>query len=185
MNKKILRNKILNIRNSISLEEVNEKSKKIYDILINSDLYSKSNIVMSYISFKNEVDTFEVMKKILDDNKTLIVPKTTKDFNILPIKIENFNDLEIGNYGILEPKSNKIYDGKMDLILVPGICFDKSKNRIGFGKGYYDRLLKDYYEIIKIGLCYDFQIVDEIETDIFDIKMDNIITNKGFIEEIW
>ena len=101
-------------------------------------------------------------------------------------RISKMEDLISGGaFGIKEPKENienLIDKSNIDLMIVPGICFDKEKNRIGFGKGYYDRYLANENNIIKIGICFDEQVREEyILVDDFDIKMNMVITDKKII----
>ena len=81
----------------------------------------------------------------------------------------------VGDFNILEPQ-NDPYTGGFDLIIVPGVAFDRHGNRIGRGKGYYDRFLCQHLDVKRIGICFDFQLVDEVPTDPLDIKMDEVIS---------
>ena len=89
-------------------------------------------------------------------------------------------ELTTGAFNVPEPKEKKVFDKKIDVVLVPGVAFDKNFNRMGFGKGYYDKFLKEF-EGIKIGVCHSFQLLDEIPSEAHDVKMDVIVTE----EEVW
>lgn len=92
------------------------------------------------------------------------------------------DDMEKGAYGILEPKTvRKADENNIDVILVPGLAFDRNGGRMGFGKGYYDRLLESS-KAVKIGLCYDFQILEKIPTESHDVPMNFVITEKEILE---
>ena len=97
--------------------------------------------------------------------------------------INSMDDMKKGAYGILEPKTvRKADENNIDVILVPGLAFDRNGGRMGFGKGYYDRLLESS-KAVKIGLCYDFQILEKIPTESHDVPMNFVITEKEILEE--
>ena len=110
----------------------------------------------------------------------MIVPKVT-DKGLICCELKDFNHMKYSCYNILEPDGSITCDIKdIDIIIVPGIAFDRSRHRIGYGKSYYDRLLKDA-KCKKIGLAYDFQIVEKIPKDKWDISLDIVITDKQII----
>ncbi|MGF0110837.1 MULTISPECIES: 5-formyltetrahydrofolate cyclo-ligase [unclassified Clostridium] len=179
--KKILRNKILIIRNSLDKEVKEAMDDKIYNKLITSDLYIKAKNIFIYLSFGSEIQTNNIITKALRDGKEVYIPKVYKKNKLMKaVRLKSFNDLKENSMGILEPidDSNYIDKREIDLILVPGVVFDLNGNRIGYGGGYYDRYLQDIKEIRnKVVLAYDLQIVDSINPDIHDIAFDYIITN--------
>ena len=179
--KKILRNKILIIRNSLDKEVKEAMDDKIYNKLITSDLYIKAKNIFIYLSFGSEIQTNNIITKALRDGKEVYIPKVYKKNKLMKaVRLKSFNDLKENSMGILEPidDSNYIDKREIDLILVPGVVFDLNGNRIGYGWGYYDRYLQDIKEIRnKVVLDYDLQIVDSINPDIHDIAFDYIITN--------
>lgn len=179
------RKNILNIRNNMTADEVLGKSNTIIDSLTSREEYKKSKTIFIYMDFKNEVKTIELIKKMLSDDKHVVIPYTDiKNTVIIPVEIKDMeNDLKISPFGYLEPKVEKIIEvetDKIDLIIVPGVVFDKRFNRIGFGKGYYDRILNQKRHDAKaIAIAYEFQVLDEIPFEEHDIKMDIIITEKN------
>lgn len=184
-NKKQLRKRVLSMRNSLDKDNKNSFDREIFNKLVLSELYNKSMNIFIYISFGSEVETKDIIMKALDDGKKVYVPKINGENNEMKaINIESLEGLVENSFGILEPISDvEISKEKIDLIIVPGAVFDKEGNRIGYGGGYYDR----YLEAIKdkknkIALVYDFQIVDYIPNEVHDIKVDYIISNKGFIK---
>ena len=129
---------------------------------------------MTYVSLKNEVDTIKLIKHSLEREKKVAVPKCEGNY-IVFYYINNLEDLKEGSFNILEPKANQmVKDFNNSICIVPGIAFDKQNNRIGYGKGFYDRFLKDY-KGIKIGLTYKECICDKIDVDENDVKMDKVI----------
>lgn len=179
--KKVLRNKILEIRDSLNNNEKELMDNKIFNELINTDLYKRSINIFIYISFSNEINTRNIIEKAFKDKKNVFIPKVHKDDKLMKaIKLNSIDELKKNSMGILEPidDSNYIEKENIDLIVVPGVVFDKECNRIGYGGGYYDRYLKDIKsKKNKIALAYDLQIVDKIESEVHDIKVDYIITN--------
>ncbi|WP_291647574.1 5-formyltetrahydrofolate cyclo-ligase [Clostridium sp.] len=185
--KKVLRNKILEIRDSLDNEEKQLMDNKIFNELINTELYKKAVNIFIYISFSNEINTIDIIEKAFKDKKNVFIPKVYKaDKFMRAIKLNSFNELKKNSMGILEPidDSNFIEKENIDLIIVPGVVFDNECNRIGYGGGYYDRYLSDIKsKRNKIALAYDLQIVNKIESESHDIKVDYIITNSQIIEK--
>ncbi|MBS5885837.1 5-formyltetrahydrofolate cyclo-ligase [Clostridium sp.] len=179
--KKVLRNKILEIRDSLNNNEKELMDNKIFNELINTDLYKRAINIFIYISFSNEINTRNIIEKAFEDKKNVFIPKVYKDDKLMKaVKLNSIDELKKNSMGILEPidDSNYIEKENIDLIVVPGVVFDKECNRVGYGGGYYDRYLKDIKsKENKIALAYDLQIVDKIESEVHDIKVDYIITN--------
>ena len=172
--KKEIRKKYIDIRKQIKNKE--EKSKIITNQIINHPKYIEANIIACYCSLKDEVCLDELMIHAWENKKIVVVPKVNgNDMEFYVIK--NMNDLEIQSFGIREPKHNFVFDkNSIDLFLVPGVAFDMSGKRMGFGKGYYDRYLLDL-DTYKLGICFREQLDDNIPTDEYDIKMDEIIVD--------
>lgn len=185
MVKKDVRKEMIDKRLKMTRDEVETLSSDIFNKITGSSLYKDSNTVMVYYSIKNEVDTKEILKNIIESGKRLVLPKTIKNNTLLTCLVNDINELELGSFGIMEPSittDDRIVDLKnIDLILVPGVAFDLNGFRIGYGAGYYDRLLRDYNGI-KIGICYDLQITKDAYPDIHDIRMDYLLTEKGIIK---
>jgi 5-formyltetrahydrofolate cyclo-ligase len=184
--KKILRNKILSIRDSLNRNEKEIMDNEIFNKLKNTELYKNARNIFIYISFSNEINTINIIKKALEDKKDVFIPKIYKtNKSMKAIKLNSFDDLKKNSMGILEPIDDSKYIEKenIDLIVVPGVVFDKDCNRIGYGGGYYDRYLKDIaYKNNKVVLAYDLQVIDKIESEEHDIKVDYIITNSKIIK---
>ena len=179
--KKILRNKILFIRDSLEKKMKDAMDYDIYNNLINSQIYLKAKSIFIYLSFGSEINTKKIVSKALKDKKEIYIPKIYKEDKVMKaVRLKSFNDLKENSIGILEPIDDNDYIDKkeIDLILVPGVVFDLNGNRIGYGGGYYDRYLQDIKEISnKVVLAYDLQIVESIKPEIHDISFDYIITN--------
>ncbi|MBU0627664.1 MAG: 5-formyltetrahydrofolate cyclo-ligase [Nanoarchaeota archaeon] len=173
--KQINRRVILKKRNALSKDEIIKKSSIIKNNLFSSQEYKKSKVIMFYVSFGSEVNTMEMIKEALKE-KTVCVPVVEKDRMIASI-IDRIDDLNKKNeYKILEPTNiQKIESKEIDLVIVPGVVFDKTAHRIGYGKGYYDKFLKDF-KGKKIGLAFNMQIMEIIPKDRWDIGLDKVIS---------
>lgn len=180
-----IRKIILNIRNNMTKEQVIEKSSIIMNKIISSEEYKKSQTVFIYMDFKNEVMTSDLIKSMLNEGKTVVIPYTdTVNTILIPVELHDIeNDLITSPFGYKEPKKEKIIpvDPKeFDLIVVPGVVFDKRLNRIGYGKGYYDRILINKRNDVKaIAVAFELQVLDEIPFEEHDVKMDMIITEEN------
>lgn len=179
-----LRKKILNIRNSMSKEDVIYKSSLIMNKLTGTNEYKNSKTVFVYMSFGNEVVTTDLIKKMLSENKRVVIPYTdTKNTVLIPSELKSIkDDLVLSPFGYYEPVYEKIKavePEEFDLIVTPGVVFDKRLNRIGFGKGYYDRILcRKRKDAKAVAVAYDFQVLEGIPAEQHDIKMDMIITEQ-------
>ena len=172
--KREIRKKYIDVRKQIINKE--EKSKVIVNQIMNHPKYIDANVIACYCSLKDEVCLDELITDAWKNKKIVVVPKVNGN-EMEFYEIKNMNDLEIQSFGIREPKHDYIFDKhKIDLFFVPGVAFDMSGNRMGFGKGYYDRYLVDL-DAYKIGICFREQLDDHIPTDEFDIKMNEIIVD--------
>lgn len=133
-----------------------------------------SQTILIYNSLPDEVQT-SLLFTLKKAGKKLVLPVVTGDILILKEYIPG--KLSVGYMNILEPNQEETVDpNEIDLAIIPGVAFDKECNRLGRGKGYYDKLLP-YTNCTKVGICYQFQVVDNIPTDVNDIKMDMVITD--------
>lgn len=160
------------------------KSKEIVSKIIKTRIFKDAKIIALYKSLKSEVDTTEVIEYAINDGKIVVLPKVEND-ELKFYKINSIDEiLEKGRLGIEEPKGkieNLINNNLIDLLVVPGLCFDLEKNRLGFGKGFYDRFLKQK-EFKTIGICFEDQVVEKLPIDEYDEKVIMIITDKRCIE---
>lgn len=146
-------------------------------------------MIALYCNFCDEVDTSMLVDKSLLDNKIVVLPKIINKIELEFYGIRSAEEItSVNSFGIREPVGeiiNYVDKEKIDLIVVPGICFDTYRQRVGFGAGYYDRCLNSFKKTIKIGICFDEQLLCEncIQTCEYDVKMDMIITDKRVIRE--
>ncbi|MCB2311776.1 5-formyltetrahydrofolate cyclo-ligase [Clostridium tagluense] len=182
-----LRKNMLKERKSMKTETVSAFSHIIMDTIIKLPEFLNCKNIMLYLSFNNEVDTYALAKWCLDNGKKVIVPYCIKETReIIPFEINNLTkDLTKSSFGIMEPKHDilkKANTCDIDLIIVPGVVFDKHCNRIGFGAGYYDRFLpKRVKNTPTIGIAFDYQVISKIPTGTYDVPLDFIITEKRII----
>ena len=174
--KQINRRVILRKRNRLNKEEITQKSRIIKEKLFSSKEYKNSKTVMFYISFGSEVDTINMIKESLKE-KDVCVP-IVKGSIIFPSMISSIKELDKKDkFGILRPsKIKEIKKQKIDLVIVPGVVFDKKGHRIGYGKGYYDNFLRDF-KGKTIGLAFNMQILEIIPKDEWDIQLDKVISD--------
>ena len=177
--KEELREKFLNKRKYI--ENKAEKSLMIAEKVKADERFLNAKTVAVYKSLPSEVSTEEIINYALSFGKTVATPKVCgKDLQFYTISPQT--KFTKSGFGVLEPagdESDLIPKTDIELAIVPGVCFDKERNRTGFGKGFYDRFLKDT-DIYKLAIAFEEQISDEtLPTDENDIKMDCIITDKA------
>ncbi len=173
MEKKELRAQIKALKKQHSKEQLLEQSKMIMAKLEQHPDFIKAERVMLYSALPDEVQTQVFLEK-WHLKKTIILPTVVGD-DIIPVEYGKDTEFATGDFNILEPQ-NEPYTGGFDLIVVPGVAFDAKGNRLGRGKGYYDRFLCQHLEVKRIGICFDFQFVDEVPSEPFDIRMDEVIT---------
>lgn len=173
MDKKELRTHIKSLKKQHSRESLLEQSKSILSKLENNKAFIEAKTVMLYSSLPDEVYTHDFLEKWRNEKK-IILPTVVGD-DIIPVELSRDTEFATGDFNILEPQ-NEEYTGDYDLIVVPGVAFDRNGNRIGRGKGYYDRFLCKHLDAYRIGICFDFQVVDEVPTEDNDIKMNEVIS---------
>lgn len=166
--KETLRREMIEKRKALNI--VN--GEKFAEIIKQLNEFKNAKTLMLYMPVKGEAD----VTGILDENKLFLLPVTVgADMYASPM-----GELEKGDFNVPVPKDKTSFDGKIDVVIVPGVAFDKSFNRMGFGKGYYDRFLQGR-DSLKIGVCHSFQLLDEIPCEEHDVKMDLIITE----DRVW
>lgn len=182
MTKQELRTILKAKRKELDRAEALAKSETIIQRLLATDFYRQARVVMAYCSAFGEVDTTRLLEHLWQDGKTVYVPVCDVKHKVAyPVEISSMADLAVGAYGILEPKAGRrIKTLDADLILVPGIAFDRRGGRIGFGAGYYDKLLENAGGR-KVALAYDFQIVEDAFPATHDVPMDCIMTESELI----
>ncbi len=180
MDKKVFRKKLIEKRKNIPENKKVIYDKKISLQIIESDYFKKAEQILVFASSPKEFDTRFIIEKCRLLHKRVFYPRCLdKAGNMKFFKVDCDGDLEIGNFNILEPKLTcKPYEQKSDdLAIVPALSVDKEHYRIGYGKGYYDRFLKDFNGV-NICPCYSEMCEDKLPTDEYDIKVNIIVTEK-------
>ena len=149
-------------------------SRPITELIEANKQYHEAPIVMLYHPLWDEVDVRPLFDRALASGKRVILP-TVKGDDIIPVEITSDTQWVVGDFDILEPVASP-YQGAIDLIVIPGVAFDLSLNRLGRGKGYYDRFLAHHPNTYRLGVCFKFQIVPEVPTESFDLPMHELIT---------
>lgn len=183
MTKLDLKRRLRAERIQMSERAVREKSLRIYRRLIDMPAYQLARRLACYVSIENEVDTITVIQKAIGSGKQVGVPVTREDGDMDFQAILGLSDLRPVQYGLREPVPNPkqvLLPHTIDLVLIPGIAFDRHGHRIGSGGGYYDRFLTRT-DAVRIGLSYGFQIIDRVPAEPHDVKMDWIITENEVI----
>jgi len=187
MNKEEIRRSIFKKRLSLSKDDIRNKSRQVFLNLAGTVEYRNSQNIMFYVATRSEAQTEEMIKASLKMGKRIFVPIILPEcINLAPSKIFDFDtELEKGKKGIFEPKKEyyRLFPPeKIDLIIIPGVSFDLSGNRIGRGFGYYDNFLRKVRPSAKIiALAFEIQIVKKIPNDKNDIPVHKIITEKRII----
>jgi 5-formyltetrahydrofolate cyclo-ligase len=172
-----IRSKIL-LKLKIQKEEDREKKSKIIkEKLFNTLVFKKAKTVMFYVSFSGEVKTEEMIKEAQNLGKIIAVPACSKDITLKPCRLGLGIKLVKGPYGVCEPQVKRAVPLKdLDLVIVPAVAFDKKGNRIGRGKGYYDRFLKKIpARTFTIGLAFNFQILPALPATEQDVSVQKVI----------
>lgn len=160
-------------------DEKDSKDEKIVKSIFSSRYFKDARQVLFYLPIHGEVDTTELFNKS-KKKKQFILPRVGKNHHLHLHHISDLSETETGAFNIKEPLGHlkEASPEELDLILVPGTVFAKDGHRIGYGKGFYDRLLKNT-SAVKIGIAYEFQIVENIPAEPHDTPMDYIATEKG------
>ena len=182
MSKFKIRKKLLNIRKNKNNNNVQINFKQFYNLLLKTKNF-KNKIIGGYYPVNHEVDDLEILRKLEKKKIKISLPSIEKNFKMKFIKCSLNDPFKINKYGIPEPiKGRKVYP---DILIVPLVAFDRNLNRLGYGAGYYDRLicsLKKKKRILTIGLAFHFQEFNYIPISKNDQKLDYIVTNKNILQ---
>ncbi len=188
--KKDIRKQYIDIRNGLDKQRGLQYSQSIAGRLAELECVLQAVNVMCFVSFGSEVYTHSVIKDWLLEGKNVFVPCIESALDgvrrMHAVKIRDFGELsKAGSYGIPEPplvQGNIAAPESLDVIVVPGSVFDLDKNRLGYGGGFYDKYLAGVSDKCKkIGVCYDFQVIEHIPHDEHDIPLDMLVTEKRII----
>ncbi|MDB9767270.1 5-formyltetrahydrofolate cyclo-ligase [Candidatus Pelagibacter sp.] len=181
MLKSKLRKKILKVRQKLNTKNIQLNFNQIVKILKREKITNK--IIGGYYPVNFEIDDLSLLRELKKNKFNISLPVIKKNFQMDFYSWSFSEPLKINKYGIPEPENkNIVYP---DVLLIPLVAFDKHLNRIGYGGGYYDRLIEKLSKkknIIKIGLAFSIQEIDKVPTNMYDQKLDYIVTNKHTIK---
>lgn len=189
MDKGQIRTEILKRRNDLPTGVREGWSAAITDIIRAGEAWQRAEVIMGYASFGSEVDSFPLLRVTLQAGKTLVLPKVNRRLmNLSLLTVSSVDDdLEKGAWGIPEPREEccpPMAAEKLDLILIPGVAFDLYGGRIGYGKGFYDRLLRNLRaggsRAPAVGVAFQLQVVERIPLEAHDVLIDGVVTEEGY-----
>lgn len=175
MDKKALRREIREKKRAMSQEEIASRSEKLGELFLSSEAYRNAETVYGYLPYNQEVRTVPILEQALRDGKRVAVPKiygNTMKF----LYLDDLSKVEKNSMGIPEPIADTpVAEDKTALVLMPGVAFTKNGDRMGYGGGFYDRFLAEEPNHPTLALCYDFQIVEHLPTEDYDIPVDTVL----------
>ena len=176
MDKKTLRKTIRSMKRQFTHQQLDELSEDVIRKLMAEPRIMKAETIMLYYSLDDEVNTHNVIDELVRMGKRVVLPVVTSPTDMEVRLYTGPKDLRKGSFGILEP-SGRSFDSfdEIDVAVIPGMGFDEAGNRLGRGKGYYDRFLCRIPNAYKIGICFPFQKVEKVPVDGNDVKMDKVI----------
>jgi 5-formyltetrahydrofolate cyclo-ligase len=182
--KKLLREQMRARRRQLEPARQAAMSQAIISRLETLPIFQQARVIHAYVAWRNEVDTHDLIRRLLQERRRVAVPKVEPATDQLQhYFITDFSELQDGAFGILEPPPapNRLAaPSQFDLVLVPGLAFDRAGNRLGMGKGHYDHFLAAVPSP-KIALAYDFQLVEKLPVEAHDQRVNMIITEKNVI----
>jgi len=183
--KKQLRAQLRAQRRSVPDLEIREKSRAVAEWVIGSKEFDRAGTVALYRACFGEVDTDDIFNAAKSAGKSLLYPHTDKANTALRFGVVGSLDrMEPGEWGIPEPPRGTqwIPVERIDLLVMPGVAFDRLGGRLGMGGGYYDRVLAKFSEgVVRMGIAYDFQVVDSVPMDENDKRVDCLVTETGIL----
>lgn len=183
IDKKSLRREFRELRRNMERYDKKHADSEIARRFLESEEYRQHDTILCYVSSEIEVDTYVIIDSALSHGKNVYVPKCQSGNEMKFYRIYSFNDLHKGAYGIMEPDADaQEYFGDPALCAVPGLSFDISGNRLGFGMGFYDRFLSENPQLCSVGLCYQSCIMDKLPAQEHDVCVRKIITEVKTID---
>lgn len=182
--KKKLRKALMEKRNQIPKDDKEEKERRLVQALSKSPLVKEAQEVLFYMAFGSEPDLYPLAKELLDQGKTLYLPRVDKENKcIIPIPARQLDRLEKSAYGIWEPALADYQEKalkKIDLAIISGIAYDQAGYRLGYGAAYYDYLLPRLDKAVRVGVCFKEVFLDRLPRQAHDQPMDYVL-----VENIW
>jgi 5-formyltetrahydrofolate cyclo-ligase len=175
MDKKALRSEIRAKKRAMTEDEIQLRSQKLGEKFLASDAYRNAKTIYGYLPYNQEVRTVPMLEQALRDGKRVAVPKVYGE-QMRFVYMTDLTQVAPGFGGIPEPVADTpVAEDETALVLMPGLAFDREGHRIGYGGGFYDKFLAAEPEHPTVALCYDFQVLDHLETEEFDIPVDLVL----------
>jgi 5-formyltetrahydrofolate cyclo-ligase len=171
-----IRKEIKDLKQDFPENQKQEEANAVFLKIESFPEFIHAKTILMYWSLPDELPTHRFIEK-WSNCKQIVLPAIQGDKMIIKT-YSSTNLMKISLLGISEPDLDEIFNGKIDVVIVPGIAFDTLKNRLGRGKGYYDRFL-ERNNLLKIGICFDFQLLETVPYSVLDVKMDIIVTPGG------
>jgi 5-formyltetrahydrofolate cyclo-ligase len=181
--KELLRARIRRQRRQIDSIWRDLASATIISRLETLPLFQRAQVIQTYVALRHEVNTHDLIQSLLRNGKSVALPKVARGNDLDQYFIKDFSELQAGAFGIFEPRADSrrlATAAQFDLVIVPGLAFDRSGQRLGAGKGYYDRFLAQV-KAPKIALAFSFQVVEKIPVAAHDQPVDMIVTEQEVI----
>ncbi len=176
MDKNVLRKIIRDRKHGYTPQQLQQLSDDITNALLAHPRIQAAHTILLYASMADEVKTGRLIKLLLEQGKTILLPVVVDDHHMKICHYSHDSEMTTSSYGIQEPQEETFTQyNEIDVVIVPGLAFDLQNHRLGRGKGYYDHFLSETPNIYKIGICFPFQIVDLVPTDDHDIPMDEVV----------
>ena len=175
MNKQELRRSIRERKRAMTEEEIVSRSEKLAELFLSSEAYRNAKTIYGYLPYNQEVRTVPMLEQAMKDGKRVAVPKCYGD-EMKFLFMDDLSKVEKGYAGIPEPIADEpVADDETALVLMPGLAFDPQGHRIGYGGGFYDKFLAQEPNHPTLALCYEFQMLEHLETEEFDIPVDTVL----------
>lgn len=177
MLKSELRKHIRELKNGHSYDDLLRLSLPIIETLRKNAHVGEAKTILLYYSLKDEVFTHDLCQQLHDEGVTVLLPVIVGDGKMILRRYNGRQSMQPDMFNILEPTGGEFTDYNLiDVAIIPGMAFDRPGNRLGRGKGFYDRFLPLIPKAWKIGLCFPFQLVDKVPTEPTDISMDEVVS---------
>ena len=175
MDKKELRRTIRERKRAMTEEEIVTRSEKLGVLFAQSEAYKNAKTIYGYLPYNQEVRTVPMLEQALKDGKKVAVPKVYGD-EMKFLYLDDLTKVSKGYAGIPEPIADgPVADDETALVLMPGLAFDPQGHRIGYGGGFYDKFLAAEPNHPTLALCYEFQLLPELDTEEHDIPVDTVL----------
>lgn len=179
--KEALREELIMRREQLTAKELFSKSQLIEQKVLSLTVLREAKNIMCYVSKDQEAATHQLIKSLLKMNKKVAVPFIIKKGMMKPALINDFSELSVAGFNTLQPKVGNFLDQRIDINLMPALAISKKGDRLGWGAGFYDRLINDYRPKLNLALIFDCQLVDSVPSAEHDQKVDGVITESQYL----